>query len=165
MPKKIINAVIGVCYEGDKTLYVKRSKHMDNYPDTWSLFSIQFEPKSLSDYLDLTAVQALMMQMSEQRLGGVAVKIFQYISSTTCVKNSINAIVNLHLYRIEFMDKLILNPAYYSELSWMTPSQYLEKRGEGVCGSCMRMWSDYSMKTGLSDIRFAPMIEDDNQFE
>jgi len=161
MSKKTINAVIGVCYEGDKTLYVKRSKHMENYPNAWSLFSIQFEPENLPDFLDLTAVQSLMTHMSEQRLSGIDVKVLQYISSTTCTKNPIDAIVNLHLYRIDFMEELILNPPYYSESSWMTPTQYLKKRGDGLCGSCMRMWSDYSVKAGLSDTRFAPMIDDD----
>jgi len=160
--KKTINAVIGVQYKGNETFYVKRSDNMENYPGVWSLLSIQFSPEEIIDFLDLNDIQPLMNKMSEQRLGNVPVNVLQYISSTTCTENPIDAIVNLHLYRIEFEEEPILNPSYYSDSEWMTPEQYLEKRGDALCGSCIRMWSDYCIKTGLTDTCFGPKYESDD---
>lgn len=160
-PKKSIDAIIGVCYNDNKTLYVKRSRKMENYPGVWSLFSMQYDPAVVNDFLDLKSIQLVMSQMSEQRLGGVPVYVRQYLSSTTCTKNPIDAIVKLHLYGIEFEQEPKLNPSYYTESEWMTPEQYLHNRGDALCGSCIRMWSDYCVKTGLTDTCIEPKMEDD----
>ena len=161
LSKKEINAVIGVCYEGTKTLYVKRSANMENYPGVWSLFSIQFDPDELTDHLDLSNVQRLMSKMSEQRLGNIHTKVKGYISSTVCTENPINSIVKLHLYSIAFEESPLLNPEYYSDMAWLTGDEYLDKRGDRTCGSCMRMWSDYCVKQGIADTPFAPPLDYD----
>ncbi|MEW6283343.1 MAG: hypothetical protein AB1758_32340, partial [Candidatus Eremiobacterota bacterium] len=46
--------------EQGRTFYVKRSPKMKNYPSVWSLFSIQYDPKELTDPEDLAPAQHLM---------------------------------------------------------------------------------------------------------
>ena len=48
-----IEAVIGVWFKDGRTFYVKRSEQMENYPNTWSLLSIQFTREELPDFTDL----------------------------------------------------------------------------------------------------------------
>ena len=52
-----IDAIIGVYVQDDRTFYVKRSPSMENYPNAWSLLSIQFTLDELQDFLDLPSAQ------------------------------------------------------------------------------------------------------------
>lgn len=149
----LLHAVIGVWYRDDRTFYVQRSDKMENYPGAWSLFSIQYDPDELPDSLDLTRVQRLMDRMSGERLHGTPIVVRRFLTASTCTENPINKIVNLWLYRVELNSEPVLNPEYYIDAAWMTPAEYLDRRGNALCGSCLRMWSDYCYKRGLSDTR------------
>ncbi len=144
--RHILHAVIGVWFRGEHTFYVKRSKKMKNYPGAWSLFSIQYTPGELPDSLDLDHVQRLMDRMSNERLRGSPISVRQFLTASTCTKNPINMIVNLRLYHVEFANKPALNRAYYEDAAWMTPPEYAARRGNALCGSCLRMWREYSSK-------------------
>ena len=80
-----MHAVIGVVYQKGRTLYVKRSKQMVNYPGVWSLLSLQYSPEEFQDQLDPDTAQLLMQDMANQRLGGARVKILRYLISGTCL--------------------------------------------------------------------------------
>lgn len=131
---------------------------MENYPGTWSLFSIQFKPEQLPKSTDLAAAQRLMDRMSHERLGGAPVEVVEFIARTRTSHNPINAIVDLCLYRIELSVEPALNPRYYVDAAWMTAQEYMSRRTNKSCGTCMRMWSDYCYKSGLSSTRFAPPV-------
>ena len=154
-----IEAVIGVWHKDGKTLYVKRSEQMVNYPNAWSLLSIQFTPEEFPDFTDLSAAQKLMEKMSQQRLGGVGVTLNRYLKSARCSDNPMQVPVTLHLYQIELADEPKLNPRYYTDSTWFTVEDYLETSADSTCGLCMRMWSDYCYEAGLSNIRFAPSVK------
>lgn len=154
-----LHAVIGVRFAHGKTFYVRRSPQMENYPNVWSLFSIQFDPRVL-DPEDLNQVQNLMDQMSLQRCGGVPVQVLNKLTSGTCLNNSIRRRVFLHLYLIYFDEEPKLNPRYYTEGTWLFPRDYVAKSKEAPCGLCTRLWSDYSYVHGLSEERFAPVPEE-----
>ena len=156
--RHILHAVIGVWYQGDRTFYVQRSDKMENYPGAWSLFSIQYTADELPDSLDLDRVQPLMERMSAERLSAAPIKVRQFLTASTCTNNPINMIVNLRLYRVEFASEPVLNPSYYVNAAWMTPAEYLDRRGNALCGSCLRMWSDYCRKHGLNDTRVVPAL-------
>lgn len=158
LPK--LYAVIGVRFDHGKTFYVKRSPNMKNYPNTWSLFSIQFNPDQV-DYRNLKQVQSLMDKMSEERFGGGAIKVLNYLDSGTCSSNPINKRVFLHMYLVDLEKEPMLNPDYYADSEWLTPQEYVERSKEAPCGLCTRMWSDYSYTHGLSKERFAPMVTED----
>ncbi len=154
----ILDAVIGVWVRGERTFYVKRSDKMKNYPGAWTLFSIQYTPQELPNTLDLDRVQALMERMSAERLSATPIEVRQFLTASTCTNNPINMIVNLRLYRIELAFEPVLNPDYYLDAAWMTPREYLDRHGNTLCGSCLRMWSDYCYKRGLSGVRFADVL-------
>ena len=156
-----IDALIGVWARSARTFYVKRSSLMENYPNVWSLLSIQFGPDELADFLDLASVQRVMARMSEQRLGGVPLRVLRYLKSARCSDNPMGVPVKLHVYEIELEDEPRLNPDYYVESAWFTPEEYLSASANSTCGLCMRMWSDYCYENGLSDVRFAPQVVED----
>lgn len=133
---------------------------MENYPDVWSLLSIQFDPRQV-DYSDIDQVQRLMDHMSAQRLGSVPVRVLNLIGSGTCGNNPINKRVFLHMYLVYMELEPNLNPSYYVDAKWLTPEEYMERSKEAPCGLCTRMWSDYSYAHGLSSERFAPMVTED----
>lgn len=153
-----IEAVIGVWYKDGRTFYVKRSDQMENYPNVWSLLSIQFTPKELPDFTNLEATQKLMEKMSQERLGKVPIRLSRYLKSARCSDNPMKVPVTLHLYQIELDSEPKLNPRYYTDSEWFTVEDYLTASAESTCGLCMRMWSDYCYQSGLSKIRFAPSI-------
>jgi hypothetical protein len=153
--RHILHAVIGVWYRDDRTFYIQRSDKMENYPGAWSLFSIQYDPDELPDSLDLTRVQRLMDRMSAKRLHGTPIVVRRFLTASTCTDNPINKIVNLRLYRIELASEPVLNPDYYIDAAWMTRAEYLDRRGNAPCGSCLKMWSDYSYRHGSRETRFA----------
>ena len=154
-----IEAVIGVWYKDGRTFYVKRSDEMENYPNVWSLLSIQFVPEEFPDFTDLAVAQKLMEKMSQERLGGVEVSLGRYLKSARCSDNPMQVPVTLHLYQIELVSEPKLNPRYYVDSAWFTVEEYLDASVDSTCGLCMRMWSDYCYEAGLSNIRFAPSVK------
>lgn len=156
--KTEINGIIGAWYKEGRTLYVKRSALMENYPNVWSLLSIQFLPDEFPDFTDLVNAQKFIEKMSEERMGGVPVRVVRYVKSARCSDNPMQVPVTLHLYQIELDSKPKLNPRFYVDAAWFTPEEYLAASAKSTCGLCMRMWSDYCYQTGLSKIRFAPSV-------
>ena len=153
-----IEAVIGAWFKNGRTLYVKRSGRMENYPNVWSLLSIQFARDELVDFTDLAVVEKVMERMSEERLGGVPVRLIHYLKSARCSDNPMQVPVTLHLYQIELDSEPKLNPEYYVESAWFTPEEYMKASENATCGLCMRMWSDYCYQAKVSKIRFAPRV-------
>jgi hypothetical protein len=153
-----ISAVIGVWFRDGRTYYVKRSPQMQNYPNVWSLLSIQHTPKEFPDFADLAAAQKVMERMGEERLEGARVELVRYLKSARCSDNPMHVPVTLHMYQIELEDEPRLNPRYYTDSAWFTPEEYAKASENATCGLCMRMWSDYCYQTGLSKTRFAPQV-------
>ncbi len=153
-----IEAVIGAWLKDGRTLYVKRSSQMENYPNVWSLLSIQFTPEELPDFTDLATAEKVMERMSEERLGGVPVRLIHYLKSSRCSDNPMHVPVTLHMYQIELEREPELNPRYYVDSAWFTPEEYMKATENATCGLCMRMWSDYCYQSGLSNVRFAPKV-------
>lgn len=153
-----ISALIGVRYDHGRTYYVKRSSRMENYPNVWSLFSIQYRPEELQPE-DTTQVQNQMENMSEERLGGVPIKVLGYLNSGECSNNPIKKHVLLHTYMIYLPEEPELNPDFYADSAWLTPEDYMRKAEEAPCGLCTRLWSDYAYSHGLCSSRFAPIPE------
>jgi len=153
-----IEAVIGVWFKDGRAFYVKRSGRMENYPNTWSLLSIQFTRKELPDFTDLAAVQGAIERMAKERLGGVPVKLVHYLKSARCSDNPMQVPVTLHLYQIELEHEPEINPRYYVDSAWLTPEEYIKASENATCGLCMRMWSDYCYQSGLSKTRFAAPV-------
>ena len=158
-----IEAVIGVWFKDGRTYYVKRSGRMENYPNAWSLLSIQFTPEEFPDFSDLSAAQKVMGRMSEERLGGTPVRLVRYLKSARCSDNPMHVPVTLHLYEIELESEPKLNPRYYVDSAWFTPEDYKKASENATCGLCMRMWSDYCYQHGLSKTRFAPCVRLDDE--
>lgn len=156
-----IDAVIGAWFRDGRTFYVKRSGRMENYPNAWSLLSIQFRPEEFSDFTDLAAAQKVMEKMSKERLGGVPLTLIRYLKSARCSDNPMHVPVTLHLYQIELKREPELNPKYYVDSAWFTPEEYVKASDNSTCGLCMRMWSDYCYERGLSKGRFAPRVRED----
>lgn len=154
--RKPIHAVIGVRRIGGATFYVRRSEYMENYPGVWSLFSIQYDPTAVSNMTDLNLVAPLFKAMSEQRLGGVPVRVKSYLTSGSSDQNPMAVDVTLHLYEIEFDQEPDLNPRYYTEGGWLTAKDYEERCAEQVCGLCLRLWADYAWMMGYTDRPFVP---------
>jgi hypothetical protein len=153
-----IHAVIGVWYQDGKTFYVRRSAKMENYPNVWSLLSIQFNPSTFAHDTDCKVVQPLMEQMSRERLGGAGIRVVKYLSSSHCFQNPMNKDVYLHMFDVELDDLPKLNPDYYADCAWLTPEEYSERSQGGTCGLCLRMWSDYSVRHRLAKRAFAPAL-------
>lgn len=160
MPKeKQIHAVIGVRRAKEKTFYVRRSDQMENYPGVWSLFSIQYDPRAVADMRDIAAVTPLFGAMSNERLGGVGVRVISYLTSGSSDRNPMGADVNLHLYEIEFDEEPMLNSRFYTHGAWLSAEEYEERCAEQVCGLCLRLWSDYAWLKGYTDRPFIPHVE------
>jgi hypothetical protein len=158
-----IDAIIGVYVQDDRTFYVKRSPSMENYPNAWSLLSIQFTLDELQDFLDLPSAQRVMERMSQERLCGAPVHVVRYLKSARCSDNPMGVPVRLHLYEIELEEEPRLNPEYYIDSAWMTPEEYTVASANSTCGLCMRMWSDYCVENGLCETRFAPEVVEDEE--
>lgn len=154
---KPINAVIGVRRFGGSTFYVRRSAQMANYPEVWSLFSIQHDPAALPDVTDLAAAQDLFDALSRERLGEVPVKVKSYLTSGSSDLNPMGVEVTLHLYEIVFDIEPILNPRFYTDGAWLSAEDYQERCAEQVCGLCLRLWSDYAWIMGYTDRPFLPV--------
>jgi hypothetical protein len=146
-----INAVIGVAYNATQTLYVKRSDKMENYPETWSLFSIQFLPENFKDIKDLKLAQKLFDKLSMERLHNTPICVEKYLTSGRCSNNPMKKMVTLHLYRISFPINPQLNKHYYSDYKWLTPEEYenLSNNTGKLCGLCTKLWTGYSIKNEL----------------
>jgi len=153
-----INAVIGVWLQNGRTYYVKRSSQMENYPNVWSLLSIQFAPQEFPDFTDLECAERIMQRMAKQRLGGAVVRLVRYLKSARCSDNPMHVPVTLHMYEIALQTRPELDPRYYVQSAWFTPEEYTNASENATCGLCMRMWSDYCYETGLSQTRFAPRV-------
>ena len=149
-----LHAIIGVRFSGNRTYYLKRSRMMKNFPSVWSLMSIRFDPNWLDDRKDLIKVQKLMTKMSQERLGGVPIITKKYLTSGDDPNSPVGEHVFLHLYEIELSEEPRLNPAFYTNSSWMTPKQYEKKSAGQPCGLCLRLWSDFAWMTGISDRPF-----------
>ncbi len=158
-----IEAVIGVWFKDERTFYVKRSDRMKNYPGVWSLLSIQFEQNELVDFTDLATVEKVMKRMSEERLGGVPIRLIHYLKSARCSDNPMQVPVTLHLYQIELEREPDLKPEYYVDSAWFDPEEYMKASENATCGLCMRMWSDYCYQRGFSKTRFAPRVRQDDE--
>jgi hypothetical protein len=149
-------ALIGVAYRGDRTLYVKRSMKMQNYPGVWSLLSIQFDPEILTDVKDLKQVQRHVDRMSDERLGGVPLAAMEMIASGDSDSNPIGKHVFLYLYRLELLKEPRLAADYYTDMKWMTALEYEHASIGQPCGFCMRLWGDYAWLHGITDRPFIP---------
>ncbi len=158
MAENEIHAVIGVWYKEGKTFYVCRSDRMTNYPDVWSLLSIQFDPVTFQEQLNLDYVRSLMERMSRERLGGVGITVLRYLNSAQCSDNPMEKQVILHMYEIELDSVPDLNPDFYCDGAWLTPSEYEERSRGATCGLCLRMWSDYCVRNSLAEHAFAPAL-------
>ena len=148
--------IIGVAYRGNRTFYVRRSRQMRNYPGVWSLPLIQFDPNELPDSRDLNNVQSYIDQISAERLGGVRIKVKEFLTSGDSDVNPIGRHVYLYLYRIELGRKPRLNPDYYTDMDWMTAEQFERCSIGQSCGLCIRLWSDYAWLKGITDRPFIP---------
>lgn len=160
--KTPIDAVIGVRRAGGSTFYVRRSDHMENYPGVWSLFSLQYDPAALADVTDLNSVAPIFQRMSEQRLGGVPIRVKSYLTSGSSDRNPMGVNVTLHLYEIEFDEEPRLNGRYYTDGAWLTAEDYETRCAEQVCGLCLRLWSDYAWMRGYTDRPFIPHTAHEN---
>jgi hypothetical protein len=129
---------------------------MQNYPDVWSLFSIQFPPASIDDMSDLAHVQPLFDKMSAERCGGAAVKVKSYLTGGSSDQNPMEVDVHLHLYELEFEEEPQLDPRYYTDGAWLSAEEYEDRCAEQVCGLCLRLWSDYAWLMGYTDRPFIP---------
>ena len=158
-----LHAVIGVWFDNGRTFYVKRSAKMANYPNTWSLLSIQFNPNDF-DPRDEGRAAGLFRELSRQRLGGAEIEPLALITSANCRSNPIDRHVFLHMYLVDVKQPPVLNPDFYSTGAWLTPAEYRERSSNSACGLCTRMWSDYSFSHGLSSERFAPQVSDNIDF-
>ncbi len=135
---------------------------MQNYPLVWSLLSIQFDPTQLQDPLDLASVQPLMTKMSDERLCGTPVRVTRYLSSANCSDNPMGKRVFLHLYEVEFDRDPRLAPAFYLDAAWLEPDDYARRAAGTTCGLCLRMWSEYCVRHGMTNHRFAPSLAPDH---
>ncbi len=158
-----IHAVIGVWRDGPRTIYVKRSESMENYPGVWSLLSIQFHPgRELPNQFDMPAVQRVFDRLSNERLNGAPIKVDRYLTSGFCTDNPMQKMVLLHLYEISLADEPKLNPAFYESSASLLPHEYMKRAEGSACGLCLRLWSDYSYRNGLVSARFAPAPRTDD---
>ena len=157
-----LHAVIGVCYEQERTFYVKRSSTMANYPDVWSLFSIQIDPAGFRPE-SLAMASEYFKKMSDLRLGGVDVAVLGHMRSGSCDKSLKGHHVTLHLYLVRMEEEPKLNPEYYIDGRWMTPEEYSQATATVTCGLCSRLWSDYAVARGYSDRSFAPELDQETQ--
>lgn len=152
-----IHAVIGVCHSGDRTLYFKRSAQMENYPGVWNLLSIQFAPAELPDFMDLENAQTLFRRMSAERLRKAPLLVKRFLTSGVCSDNPMQRRVHLFLYELELLAGAgNLNPRFYTDHGWFSPEEYQQRAAGAACGLCLRLWSDYAFRNGLSPVRFAP---------
>ena len=165
MSDREIHAVIGVWYRAGKTFYVRRSATMKNYPNVWSLLSIQFKPATYQEQTDLPFVQSLMDEMSRQRLGGVSIDVRRYLSSAHCSDNPMKKHVFLHMYAVELGCLPRLNREFYQQSAWLHPEEYTRRSQGAACGLCLRMWSDYSVRHSLVARPFAPPVQFLNEAE
>lgn len=149
-----LHAVIGVRHEGERTFYVRRSEKMENYPSVWSLPSIQFARKAFGGPTDLEAVQELFDRMSEERFGGVGVRVNAYLTSGDSSANPFGNHVHLHLYAIELEAEPVLKPDYYTDSAWLLPEEYEERSADEQCGLCLRLWADYAWMHGITSRPF-----------
>ena len=129
---------------------------MENYPNVWSLFSIQYDPATVTDMTDIEAVRPLFEAMSAQRLGGVPVRVKSYLTKGSSDQNPMGVVVTLHLYEIEFEEEPRFNERYYTDGAWLTAEEYEARCAQQVCGLCLRLWSDYAWLSGYTDRPFIP---------
>ena len=146
--------IIGVAYRGNRTLYVKRSMKMRNYPGVWSLPSIQFDPSSLADPANIGAVQRYVDQISAERFNGTPLTAKEFLTFGDSDENPIGMHVYLYLYWIELSGEPKLNPDYYTDVKWMTAAEYERASFGQPCGLCTRLWSDYAWLKGITDRPF-----------
>ena len=148
-----IRAVIGVSFRAPKTLYVKRSDNMENYPGVWSLPSIQYKPEELPDPLDLDSATKIFARMSHERFVGTPVKVQQYLTAGSSDLNPMQRMVELVLYRISFVkDSPLLNEWYYTESAWLTQHEFALKTvlAPLPCGLCTKLWQQYEEENAIS---------------
>jgi hypothetical protein len=153
MPRDELHALIGVIRKGDKTLYVKRSQLMENYPGVWSLLSGRADRHEVSDSLDLTAIQKCVDRLSTERLQGTPLAVKRFLTSAQCDKYDHRLF--LYMYEIQCDGIPRLNPRYYDDARFMTVDEYLAASHDSMCGLCMSMWSRYCVRNGLADRPFA----------
>lgn len=149
-----LHAVIGIWTRGEETYFIKRSEQMENYPDVWTLFSIQYEPDEIDDPKNLGQAQIIMNRMSEERLYGSPVTVNQHILTEESDENPIDTYVHLDLYEIEFPQEPSLNPRYYVGGEWLTLDEYASRNTSETCGSCMRMYWDWAWMQNKVDKPF-----------
>ena len=151
-------AIIAVAYVGGRTLYVKRSERMENYPGVWSLPSVQFDPGELTGRKDMRRVLTYLRKMSNQRLGGAKISVLDLLTSGSSDVNPISRDVHLFLYRIALEEEPALNPDFYTDMKWMTAAEFEDVSAGQTCGLCVRLWADHAWLLGLTDRPFNPRI-------
>lgn len=149
-----IHAIIGVRHDGPSTWYVRRSSMMANYPNVWSLPSIQYDPEAFADGGDLEHAAGLFSDLSDQRLGGVPIQVDSLLTSGSSDMNPMGVDVHLRLYRISLGAEPVLEPSYYVDAEWMSPRRYEEASAGQACGLCLRLWSDFAWLSGITDRPF-----------
>jgi hypothetical protein len=151
-----IYAIIGVSYKEGKTFYVKRSSKMKNYPDVWSLISIQISKEEFQSHLDLASVSERFDELSRERLSGAKIRVLEHLTSDDSDKNNIGCHVFLHLYHVDVLELNSLNPDYYVASDWLNQNELDDLNEDLTCGLCTRMWKDYAWHNDLLPRDFLP---------
>lgn len=149
-----ITAIILVRQHAGLTWCVRRSSKMANYPNLWSLPSIQYEPGTFADPLDIDRASELANALSEQRLGGTPVRVNRFLTEGSSNENPMGVDVKLRLYEVELAAEAVLNTHFYVGQEWMAPEGYQKASAGQPCGLCLRLWSNYAWLSGITDIPF-----------
>lgn len=150
MTEDPIRAVIGVSYRNSSdakrhTYYVKRSMLMENYPNVWSLPSIQHTAHELPDPHDLRAAQKVFTRMSAERFYGAPVAVLRHLVAGSSDENPMGRMVHLNLYQVGYLEEPMLNPCYYTGSAWLVHEQFVERTmlSPLPCGLCTKLWQQY----------------------
>lgn len=158
--QKEIHAVIAVWRRGNQAFYARRSRMMQNFPEVWSLLSIQFPQGETTSGATEARVSELFNKMSRERLGNVPITVNSFLTAGSAYNADLEAQINLLLYDIQMEEEPILNPNFYTDGRWMTFSEYLDIVGKQKCGLCSHLWLDYAYLKGWSP---APFHQNSNQ--
>ena len=148
MSGRPLHAIVLVLHDDDLTLYVKRSGAMEKYPGAWSLPSMQYDPDAFEDPNDLARAQELATALSDERLGGAALRIKRLVTEGSSDDNPMGVDVTLRLYEMEMRSEPVLDDRYYVGSAWMSPERCREKSTGGPSGLCVRLWADHSPQHG-----------------
>lgn len=55
-----------------------------------------------------------------------------------------------------------LTPAFYVDAAWLDPAEYEQHAAGTTCGLCLRMWSDYCVRHGMTMRPFAAALSSES---